>query len=92
MHKNKAAWKMSGVVCEKLESIFKMHACLNFSLLLCHCLEKSKLCLQKLNVCIHMYESTQLSRDETGAHKSRLCLEYEAEASSKIHFLTQVEQ
>lgn len=56
MHKNKAAWEMSGLVCEKLESVFKMHACLNFSLLLCHCFEKSKLCLQKLNVCIHMYE------------------------------------
>lgn len=34
--------------CEKLESVFKMHVCLNFSLLPCHCFEKSKLCLQKL--------------------------------------------
>lgn len=80
-----------GVVCEKLQSIFKMHARLNFSLLQCHCFEKSKLCLQKLHVCIHMYESIQLSRDETAEHNSRFCWEKEAEANSKIHFLTQVE-
>ena len=41
-----------------------MHACLNFSLLLCHCFGKSKSRLQKLNVCIHMYESVHLGRDE----------------------------
>lgn len=74
MHKNKAAWKMSGVVCEKLESIFK-NACMSQFLLLCHCFEKSKLCLQKLNICIHMYESIQLSRDETDTHNGRFCLE-----------------
>lgn len=91
MHRNKAAWKTSAVVCEKLESIFKMHARLNFSLLLCHCFEKSKLCLQKLNICIPMYESIQLSREETAEHNSGFGLEKEAEAKSKIHFLTQVE-
>lgn len=67
MHKNKAAWKTSGVGREKLESIFTMHQS-QFSLLLCHCFEKSKLCLQKRNVCIHMYESMQLSGDEAGKH------------------------
>lgn len=87
MQKNKAVWRTSGVACEKLESIFKMHACLNFSLLLCHCFEKSKLCLQKLNVCIHMYESIQLRGHETAEHNSRFCLETEVEANSKIHFL-----
>lgn len=38
-----------------------------------------------------MYESIQLSRNETAEHNSRFCLEKEAEANSKIHFLTQVE-
>lgn len=51
---------------ENPESIFKSRARLIFSLLPCQCFEKSKLCLQKLNVCIHMYESLQLSRAENG--------------------------
>lgn len=89
MHKNKAAWKTSGVGCEKLESIFTMHAS-QFSLLLCHCFEKSKLCLQKCNVCIHMYESMQLSRGEAGKRNGRFCFQKEPEASGKIHFLPQV--
>lgn len=89
MHKNKAAWKTSGVGCEKLESIFTMHAS-QFSLLLCHCFEKSKLCLQKCNVCIHMYESMQLSRGEAGKRNGRLRFQKEPEASGKIHFLPQV--
>lgn len=38
-----------------------------------------------------MYESIQLSGDETAEHNSRFCLEKEVEANSKIHFLTQVE-
>lgn len=72
MHKNKAARKTSGVGCEEPESIFTMHAS-QFSLLLCHCFEKSKLCLQKRNVCIHMYEGMQLSEDEAGKHSGRFC-------------------
>lgn len=75
MQKNKAAWKMSGVVYEKPESIFKMHACLNFSLLLCHCFEKSKLRSQKCNVSIHMYESIQLGSDEADKHNGRFCFQ-----------------
>lgn len=50
-----------------------------FFFVMCHCFEKSKLCLQKLNVCIHMHESTQLSRDETDKHNGRFWLEYEAQ-------------
>lgn len=49
--------KMSGVV-GKLESIFKLHSRLNFSLLLCQCFEKSKLCLKNLTyayICMKVY-------------------------------------
>lgn len=88
MHTNKAAWKTSGLGCEKLESIFTMHAS-QFSLLPCHCFEKSKLCLQKRHVRMRMCESMQLSGGEAGERNGRFCFQREPEASGKIHFLTQ---
>jgi len=44
MERKRVASKVPAPGRDKTESVFKLHACLNFALLLCHYFEKPKLC------------------------------------------------